>query len=98
MPRPQDEEWSAMMCAALDGDSAAYRLLLNALAPALRGVVRRGLSRYRAGDTEMEDIVQETLLAIHLKRHTWARTEAITPWVMAIARNKMIDALRRTGR
>jgi RNA polymerase sigma-70 factor (ECF subfamily) len=42
--------------------------------------------------------VQETLLAIHLKRHTWDPDKMLGPWVMAIARNKLIDSLRRGGR
>ena len=45
-----------------------------------------------------EDVVQETLLAIHLKRHTWNRTEKLGPWIAAIARNKLVDVLRRRGR
>jgi RNA polymerase sigma-70 factor, ECF subfamily len=38
------------------------------------------------------------LLAIHLKRHTWDAAAPLGPWVRAIARNKLIDALRRRGR
>ena len=45
-----------------------------------------------------EDVVQETLLAIHLKRHTWRPDGAVLPWVFAIARYKLIDAFRRRGR
>ncbi len=45
----------------------------------------------------MEDVVQETLLAIHLKRQTWDADQPVTPWVRAIARNKLIDNLRRRG-
>jgi RNA polymerase sigma-70 factor, ECF subfamily len=42
-------------------------------------------------------VVQEILLAVHLKQHTWDETRPITPWVAAIARYKLIDALRRGG-
>jgi RNA polymerase sigma-70 factor (ECF subfamily) len=42
--------------------------------------------------------VQETLLAIHLKRHTWDSSQPLTPWLSAIARNKVIDMMRRRGR
>ena len=42
--------------------------------------------------------MQETLLAIHLKRHTWDPDQALTPWLSAIARNKVIDMLRRRSR
>lgn len=86
------------MRAALDGDEAAYRRLLESLSLALRGSVRSRFARSGCGDIEVEDVVQETLLAIHLKRHTWNRTEKLGPWVAAIARNKLVDVLRRRGR
>jgi RNA polymerase sigma-70 factor (ECF subfamily) len=60
--------------------------------------VRRGFTRSAFGNCDVEDVVQETLLAIHLKRQTWNEGEAITPWVTAIARHKLIDNLRRCGR
>jgi len=80
------------------GDAAAYQRLLKALAPVLRAVARRGLQRFGMSDADAEDIVQETLLALHLKRHTWDEAAPVGPWVRAIARNKLIDALRRRGR
>ena len=86
------------MRAADGGDEAAYRQLLEALAPAIRSAVRRGLARAGTGAADVEDVVQETLLAIHLKRHTWDRATPIGPWINAIARYKTVDALRRSGR
>src|SRR5262245_7106396 len=80
------------------GDVAAYNRLLTRLAPAIRAVARRGLGRAGLGPEEAEDVVQETLLAIHLKRHTWDPSLPLGPWVRAIARNKLIDAMRRRGR
>jgi RNA polymerase sigma-70 factor (ECF subfamily) len=86
------------MRAANAGDEIAYRRLLEALAPVLRQVVRRGFAHSGFGNCDVEDVVQETLLAIHLKRQTWDEDEPITPWVTAIARHKLIDSLRRRGR
>ena len=83
---------------ALDGDEAAYRRLLAAVAGRLRAQLRGRLARWGATDVEPEDVVQETLLAIHLKRHTWNRVERFEPWLAAVARNKLIDSLRRRGR
>jgi len=83
---------------ALEGDQAAYRRLLAAVAQRLRVQLRARLARWGATDVEAEDVVQETLLAIHLKRHTWNRVERFEPWLAAVARNKLIDALRRRGR
>ena len=80
------------------GDADSYRRLLLQLTPVLRAVARRGLARAGMADTDAEDIVQETLLAIHLKRQSWYEDAPIGPWLRAIARHKMIDALRRRGR
>lgn len=85
------------MRAANKGDAAAYRRVLEGIAPLLRAQIRSNLLRTGAGVEDVEDILQETLLAIHLKRHTWREAEPFTPWMRAIARHKLIDALRRRG-
>jgi RNA polymerase sigma-70 factor (ECF subfamily) len=90
-------EWAQWMRAAVAGDTAAYDRLLHGLARALRPIVRRGLASAGRGASEVEDIVQEVLLAVHLKRYTWDTARPIGPWVGAIARYKVIDALRRRG-
>lgn len=79
---------------SLQGDTRAYQSLLVLLTVALRGVVR---SRARAAGLDPEDLVQEVLLALHLKRSTWIHGMSVARWVAAIARNKLIDALRRRG-
>ncbi len=94
----KERDWAQWMRAANAGDSLAYRRLLEALAPYLRALVSRGFARSGFGTADVEDVVQETLLAIHLKRHTWVESEAVTPWVTAIARHKLIDSLRRRDR
>ena len=63
----------------------------------MRSIARRGLARAGRSDAECEDIVQETLIAIHTKRQTWDQTRPISPWLSAIARHKFIDHLRRKG-
>src|SRR3954463_15320188 len=86
------------MRSSIAGDNAAYRRLLSAVAPVLRATARRGLARAGQPVDQAEDIVQDILLAVHLKRHTWGAHAPIAPWLFAIARNKLIDALRRRGR
>jgi RNA polymerase sigma-70 factor (ECF subfamily) len=93
----REAEWAGLMRAGIGGDTAAYQRLLTALAPVLRAIVRRGLARSNQSEADSEDVVQETLLAIHLKRHTWDAGRPLGPWVRAIARNKLIDFLRRRG-
>ncbi|WP_026600164.1 MULTISPECIES: sigma-70 family RNA polymerase sigma factor [unclassified Methylosinus] len=95
--RDAEEEWAVLMRAAIAGDSGAYQRLLLSLTPTLRGVARRDCARLGLDVGEAEDIVQETLLAIHLKRDTWDMDRPISPWIMTIARNKLIDARRRRG-
>jgi RNA polymerase sigma-70 factor (ECF subfamily) len=92
-----EAQWAELMRAANRGDAAAYAQLLAGLLPSLRALARRAVAR-AGGAVEAEDIVQETLLAIHLKRHTWIETEPLGPWMRAIAHHKLIDALRRRGR
>jgi RNA polymerase sigma-70 factor (ECF subfamily) len=86
------------MRAAIRGDTRSYHRLLQELAPVLRRLAGRGLARHKLGSEDIEDVVQETLLALHLKRDTWDERQAFSPWVYAIARNKLIDSLRRRGR
>src|SRR5664279_4510686 len=83
---------------AVSGDDAAYHRLLKAVTPVLRAAARRGLARSGQPVDQSEDIVQDILLAVHLKRHTWKSDAPFGPWLFAIARNKLIDALRRRGR
>ena len=92
-----DEKWVGMMRAAMAGDEAVYRRLLEEIGRSVRGMARGAFSRARVGDADVEDVVQETLLAIHLKRHTWDGGLRLAPWVGAIARHKIIDAMRRRG-
>jgi len=84
-----------LMLAGLAGDGAAYRLLLETLQAQLGGYFRRRL----AGDvSEVDDLVQETLIAIHTRRGTFDRSLPFTAWAYAIARHKLIDHFRRRGR
>ncbi|WP_420797817.1 sigma factor, partial [Enterococcus hirae] len=62
----------------------------------LRAYYKGKFARIGRGATEAEDLVQEAILAIHIKRHTYDPAEPLTPWVHAIARYKLIDFLRRT--
>ena len=94
---PPDDPWSRMMKAAIAGDEGVYRRLLEEIGRSVRAMARAAFARARLGDADVEDAVQETLLAIHLKRHTWDPGQKLGPWVNAVARHKIIDAMRRRG-
>ncbi len=93
----REAQWTGWMRLALDGDSRSYHLFLQAVTPHLRVLARRCASRYGGAPAEIEDVVQEVLLAVHLKRGTWDPARPIGPWLGAIVRNKLIDSLRRKG-
>lgn len=82
---------SALINAALTGDAGAYRTFLTEATAPVRGYLRRRLQRA----ADVEDLVQEVLLAIHNKRHTYDVARPVTSWVFAIAQYKLIDHLRR---
>jgi RNA polymerase sigma factor (sigma-70 family) len=90
--------WAGLMRAAIRGDVKSYHRLLKELAPVLRALAKQGFARRGLGSEDVEDVVQETLLALHLKRGTWDERQSFSPWVYAITRNKLIDNLRRRGR
>ena len=95
MNRKDEANLARLMRAAILGDEKAYGDFLQEAACLVRGLTRRKIVH---GGIDPEDIVQETLLAIHLKRHTWRQDAPIKPWLFAIAKHKLIDAFRHRGR
>jgi RNA polymerase sigma-70 factor (ECF subfamily) len=83
-----------MMLRGIAGDANAHAQLLGALSGYLRAYFARRLGPASA---ETEDLVQETLLAIHLKRDTYDPHQPFTPWAYAIGRYKLLDHYRRSG-
>ena len=81
----------ALFLQGLDGDAVAYRRFLGALSAHLRAYLGKHLFGW---PDEVEDLVQECLLAMHNQRHTYQSDQPLTAWVHAIARYKMIDLLR----
>ncbi len=79
---------------ARSGNEAAYREFLGEVAGRLRAMLLRRMN----GDAEVEDLVQECLIAVHEKRHTLDPGRPVTPWLNAIARYKLIDFWRKRGR
>ena len=91
--RDMEMHLHALMLAALDGDARAYRTLLDALRGALLRYYSARLGAALAANCD--DLVQDTLMAIHTRRLTYDRSQPLTAWVYAIARYKLIDHFRR---
>jgi RNA polymerase sigma-70 factor (ECF subfamily) len=92
---PTEERLRALLLAGLDGDAVAYRDFLSELSGRLRAFLRKRLQNMQ---DEVEDVVQETLLAVHNARHTYRPDQPLTAWVHAIARYKLMDFLRARSR
>lgn len=91
-------EWSQWMRASIAGDASAYDKLLRCVAATYRRKIRAALARASASGTEAEDVLQEFLIAVHTRRWTWDPERPLVPWLSAIARHKVIDAINRAGR
>lgn len=87
-----EDRLHALMVRGMAGDSTAYHAFLKELSAHLRSFFRRRLVRL---PDEVEDLVQETLLAVHNHRHTYDADQPLTAWIHAIARYKLADMLRR---
>ena len=90
--RESESQLRAWMTGGLDGDAAAHAALLRALIPLLRAFFGR---RLPGAGADVEDLVQETLLAVHEKRATYDRRRPFTAWLYAVARYRLIDHCRR---
>ena len=87
-------QWPMLMARAQQGDRDAYNQVLKAMVPAIRALVCKKISDAAL----VEDVIQETLLAIHRVRHTYDPHRPILPWIAAITSARAIDALRQRGR
>jgi RNA polymerase sigma-70 factor, ECF subfamily len=94
--RSHEPELRTLMLAGLDGDASAHKTLLIRLSAHLRAYFKAQLARVGQAPADAEDLVQETLIAIHTRRHTYDRSQLLTPWVYAVARYRLVDYLRRT--
>lgn len=91
----REAQLQALLLQGLAGDAAAYRAFLAALATHVRGFLLRRLWQRPA---DVEDLLQEVLLAVHNARHTYEAQQPLTAWVQAIARYKLADHYRSYAR
>ncbi len=89
-----ENDLRSLLLQGLNGSSPAYREFLLKLSQLLRAYVRRQFDRLQKSANDAEDVVQEALLAIHNRRHTYEPDLPVTAWAYAITRYKLIDHLR----
>lgn len=90
--RAKEERLRELLLRGLAGDNATYQVFLTELSAHLRAFLRRRLIGL---PDDIEDLVQESLLAVHIQRHTYDPAQPLSAWVQAIARYKLVDLLRR---
>lgn len=90
----KEQELKALLVSAIAGDDAAHRMFLSKAAAHLRAYFRAKLG----GSADAEDLLQETLIALHTKRHTFDPAYPASAWIYAIARYRLIDHIRKTRR
>lgn len=86
-----EAELAGMMRRARSGDKLAYETLLRELIPLFRTYYLR---RVRDNRSELDDFVQECLIAVHQRQITYDLDRPLTPWIFAIAKYKLIDRFR----
>jgi RNA polymerase sigma-70 factor (ECF subfamily) len=91
-----EDELKGLMIAALGGDERAYREALSRIGRYLRGYYKTRLNLAARSSGDAEDLVQETLMALHVRRHSYDPEQPFTPWLYAIAHYKLVDYFRRT--
>jgi len=79
-----------LMVATQDGDKAAANVLLSEVGIWLERYFRR-----RVPPHQIDDLVQEVLIAFYMKRATWDPARPFLPWLAAIARYRWVDHLRK---
>src|SRR3979411_1886885 len=92
------QRWADAMRAERRGEAIAYERMLKEVATALRRSLAPRLVRVGLGAHEAEDLVQEILIGLHGKRHTWDPARPFLPWLHTITRYKLIDFVRRRRR
>jgi len=92
LPNVHEDRLRDLLVRGLAGDAAAYQAFLKDLSGYLRAFLRKRMVRL---PEEVEDLVQESLLAVHNQRHTYDPGQPLTAWVHAIAKYKLVDLLRR---
>jgi RNA polymerase sigma-70 factor (ECF subfamily) len=90
----EEARLKALMLRGLAGEAKAHGDMLTSMSRYLRGYFGRRLG---ADAADLEDLVQDTLLAIHLKRETYDVAQPFTPWAYMLARYKLLDHFRRGG-
>ncbi len=78
-----------------DRDKAAFVAVFDYYAPRVKAY----LLRLGTDNGAAEELAQEVMISVWRKAHTYDRSQAsVSTWIFRIARNRRIDAFRRTAK
>jgi len=88
---PDDSDDPRWVAEALAGDQAAFRVLFDRHAPA----VRRFLRDLGRDPAYADEATQETFVRAHARLATLRDDQRVRPWLLGIARRVFLEELRR---
>lgn len=93
-----DDELRDLLERAMGGDARSYEAFLRKVGDMIRAYLMKSVKPSRTRPEQVEDLVQDVLLAVHNKQDTYRKGLPIRPWLYAIARYRLIDSYRASGR
>lgn len=96
----EDRAFQARLGRAKIGDAQAFRELILAEAPAIESFVNARLATQHQKTIGVDDVLQETLLAIHrnLQKAEFDSKQSFSSWCIRISENRMLDLVRQSRR
>lgn len=92
-----EEKLKELFKLSMNGDQEAYASFLTLASALMKKYLVYLGGKYEARET-IEDLLQEVLLSLHQKKHTFQIDKPILPWLYAIARYRFIDYYRAKKR
>lgn len=86
----RDQLLGELMREAQEGNSTSYETLLSEVYMFLESYLNSKVYN----KSQIDDVIQEIILAIHNSRHTFDGTKSFMSWLLAIAHYKVSDHLR----
>lgn len=95
MQNTQNEQFlSSLLVASQGGDSQSYHQFLVEASELLKPFIRRKVKSVEI----IDDVLQDTLLAIHKSRHSYLPERSVLAWMFVICEHRIIDFYRQFRR
>lgn len=92
-----EQKLKLLLIQSMNGNRASYESFLSLSSVLIERYLKQLGGRYAQKET-LEDLLQEVLLTLHQKKHTYREDRALLPWLYAIVRHRYIDYYRSRKR